>query len=108
MNTSVARRRRLPHAAIFLAAALCGAAAAPAAVASPAKPEQPGLLKILVPLSTAAVPFLLLAALITRLGIGLGFALLLIYPLLFSVLWNLGGLHIETRHDGYEILIDFS
>ncbi len=61
MNMPVPRRRRLPPAAILLAAALFGAGAAPAALASPAKPEQPGRLKILVPLSTAAVPFLLLA-----------------------------------------------
>ena len=46
---------------VLLAAVLLAAAAAPAALASPAKPEQAGQLKILVPLSTAAVPFLLLA-----------------------------------------------
>jgi len=61
MNTPVPQRRRLPRAAILLAVALVSAGAAPAALASPAKPEQAGRLKILVPLSTAAVPLLLLA-----------------------------------------------
>ena len=55
----------------------------------------------------ALFPFLLLAALITRLGNGPGFALLLVYPLVFSVLWNLGGLHIETKSDEKEVLISF-
>jgi hypothetical protein len=52
------------------------------------------------------LPFLLLAALITSWK-GPGFALLLVYPALFSVLWHLGGLRIETGHAGNEVLIDF-
>jgi hypothetical protein len=62
---------------------------------------------LLLALLIALFPFLLLAALITRLGNGPGFALLLVYPLVFSVLWNLGGLHIETKKDGNEVLISF-
>lgn len=50
-------RRR---ASVLLASVLLTAALVPAS-ASPAKPEQPGVLKILVPPSTAAVPFLVLA-----------------------------------------------
>jgi NitT/TauT family transport system substrate-binding protein len=41
--------------------AILFAAALPAALASPAKPEQPNRLKILVPQSTSAIPFLMLA-----------------------------------------------
>jgi ABC-type nitrate/sulfonate/bicarbonate transport system substrate-binding protein len=55
------RRPSVRTAAITLAVVLAAGVAVPAAFASPAKPEQPGRLKILVPLSTAAVPFLLLA-----------------------------------------------
>ena len=46
--------------AVFLAAILV-LAALPPAFARPAKPEQPGVLKILVPQSTSAIPFLMLA-----------------------------------------------
>ena len=55
----------------------------------------------------ALFPFLLLAALLTSLR-GPGFALLLVYPLAISVLWNLGGLHVETKNARSEVLIDFS
>jgi ABC-type nitrate/sulfonate/bicarbonate transport system substrate-binding protein len=48
-------------AAVPLLAAILFAAALPAALASPSKPEQPGRLKILVPQSTSAIPFLMLA-----------------------------------------------
>jgi hypothetical protein len=63
---------------------------------------------LLFALMIVLLPFLLLAALITRLGNGPGFALLLVYPLVFSVLWNLGGLHIETKSGENEVLIAFS
>jgi len=52
-------------------------------------------------------PFLLLAALITYWR-GPGFALLLVYPMALSILWHLGGLHIETKNVKSEVLIDFS
>jgi len=53
-----ARGRSVP---VGLLAAILILAALPAAVARPAKPEQPGALKILVPQSTSAIPFLMLA-----------------------------------------------
>jgi hypothetical protein len=55
----------------------------------------------------ALFPFLLLAALITWRR-GPGFALLLVYPMFFSILWHLGGLHIETKNAENEVLIDFT
>ncbi len=55
----------------------------------------------------ALFPFLLIAALITYWR-GPGFALLLVYPIAFSVLWHLGGLYIETKNAKSEVLIDFS
>jgi len=48
-------------AGVALAAVLLFVAALPPAFASPAKPEQPGVLRILVPQSTSAIPFLMLA-----------------------------------------------
>jgi hypothetical protein len=54
----------------------------------------------------ALFPFLILASVITAWR-GPGFSLLLVYPLAFSVLWNLGGLHIETKNARSEVLIVF-
>lgn len=52
------------------------------------------------------LPFVLLAALLTwRSGPGKG--LLLIYPLMGGVLWNLAGLHVEVASEESEILFDF-
>jgi hypothetical protein len=63
---------------------------------------------LLAALLIAVLPLLLLAALITAsAGKGPGFALLLVYPLLASVLWNLGGLHVETKNARSEFLIVF-
>jgi hypothetical protein len=55
----------------------------------------------------ALLPFVLLAALITSWR-GPGLALFLVYPMAFSLLWNLGGLHVETKNARSEVLIDFS
>jgi hypothetical protein len=63
---------------------------------------------IVIALLLVLLPFILLAALITRRFNGPGFALLLVYPMLFAVLWHLGGLHIETKSDENEVLIDFA
>jgi hypothetical protein len=52
------------------------------------------------------LPALLLAALVT-LGRGPGARLLLVYPLLASVLWNLGGLTIDVHQMDRSLLIDF-
>ena len=52
------------------------------------------------------LPFVLIAALATW-GRGTGRVLLLAYPLVWAVLWNLSGLHIETKSAGTDLLIDF-
>lgn len=52
------------------------------------------------------LPFVLLAALVTR-GRGTGRVLLLAYPMLWSVLGNLSGLHIEVNAVGESVLVDF-
>jgi len=52
------------------------------------------------------LPFVLLAALVT-LRRGPGLVLLAVYPLLFSVLWNLSGLHIEARDAHHDVLVSF-
>ena len=52
------------------------------------------------------LPFVFLAALVTRRR-GPGMSLMAIYPMLFSVLWNLSGLHIETRDAENDVLISF-
>jgi len=52
------------------------------------------------------LPFVLLAALLS-LGRGPGMSLLAVYPLLFSLLWNLSDLHIETRDAENDVLISF-
>jgi len=54
----------------------------------------------------ALLPLVVLAALLTWRN-GPGPRLLLVYPLLFSVLWHLSGLHIETRNAEKELLISF-
>ncbi len=54
----------------------------------------------------ALLPFLLLAALLTCYR-GPGFALLVVYPLFFSTLSNLGGLRIDVKSAQNELLIDF-
>lgn len=52
------------------------------------------------------LPFVLLAALLTW-GRGTGRVLLLAYPLLWSVLGNLSGLHVDVDGGGKSILVDF-
>jgi len=61
---------------------------------------------ILAALMIVLLPFMLLGALIT-LRRGPGAALLLVYPLLASVLWNLGGLTIDVHQKESALLIDF-
>jgi hypothetical protein len=62
---------------------------------------------VVLALLIVLLPFLLLGALFT-LRRGPGLAILLIYPLFLSVLWHLGGLHIETENAESEVLIDFA
>ena len=61
---------------------------------------------LLAALMLVLLPFVLLAALVT-LGRGPGPRLLLVYPLLGSVLWNLGGLTIDVEEKERVLLIDF-
>jgi hypothetical protein len=61
---------------------------------------------LLAALMLVLLPFLLLAALVTW-GRGPGPRLLLVYPLLVSVLWNLGGLTIDVNQKQSAFLIDF-
>jgi hypothetical protein len=61
---------------------------------------------LLAALMLVLLPFLLLAALFTWWR-GPGPRLLLIYPLLGSVLWNLGGLTIDVGQKDRVLLIDF-
>lgn len=61
---------------------------------------------ILAVLLVAILPFVALAALLTWRR-GPGRLLLLMYPMLASVLWNLSGLHIETKDAESEFLISF-
>lgn len=63
---------------------------------------------LLAGLMILILPFVLLAALVTLRG-GPGFRLLLVYPLLASVLWHLGGLTIDVDQPakGGALLIDF-
>ena len=53
------------------------------------------------------LPFVLIAALVTR-GRGTGLMLLLAYPLVWSVLWHLSGLHVEVQNAKTDLLIDFT
>jgi hypothetical protein len=52
------------------------------------------------------LPFVLIAYLVTR-GQGTARTLLLAYPLVWSVLGNLSGLHVETREAESDVLVDF-
>jgi hypothetical protein len=61
---------------------------------------------VLAAVMLVLLPFMLLAALATW-GRGPGPRLLLIYPLLASVLWNLGGLTIDVDQKERTLLIDF-
>ncbi len=63
---------------------------------------------LLAALMILVLPFMLLAALVT-LRSGPGVRLLLVYPLLASVLWNLGGLivDVDQKAKGSALLIDF-
>jgi len=61
---------------------------------------------ILWALMLVLLPFVLVAAVVTWRR-GPGAALLAAYPLLFSVLWNLSGLHVETRDADNDVLISF-
>jgi hypothetical protein len=63
---------------------------------------------LLAALMILALPFMLLAAFVT-LRSGPGVRLLLVYPLLASVLWNLGGLivDVDQKAKGSALLIDF-
>lgn len=61
---------------------------------------------LLAALMLLLLPLLLLAALVTS-GRGPGLRLLLVYPLLGSVLWHLGGLTVDVGQKDGEFLIDF-
>jgi hypothetical protein len=63
---------------------------------------------LLAALMILALPFLLLGALVTA-GRGPGWRLLLVYPLVASVLWHLGGLtvDVEQRRKDSAFLIEF-
>jgi hypothetical protein len=61
---------------------------------------------LLAALMLVLLPVLLLGALVTWPN-GPGPRLLLVYPLLFSVLWNLGGLTIDVEQKQRMLLIDF-
>lgn len=52
------------------------------------------------------LPFVLIAYLVTW-GQGTGRTLLLAYPLVWSILWNLSGLHVETKSAETDVLVDF-
>ncbi len=61
---------------------------------------------LLAALMLVLLPFMLLAALVTW-GRGPGPRLLLVYPLLVSVIWNLGGLSIDVDDKDRALLVDF-
>jgi hypothetical protein len=63
---------------------------------------------LLFVLMLVLLPFMLLAALLTSWR-GPGWRLLLVYPLLAAVVWNLGGLtiDIDTDEKGRTLLVDF-
>jgi hypothetical protein len=62
---------------------------------------------LLAALLIVLFPFLLLAALLTWRR-GPGPALLVLYPLLAGILWNMSGLHVEARNAETDLLIDFT
>ncbi len=77
------------------------------------KPDKYGLLLpillvwiLLFALMIILAPFVLIAALFTWKS-GQGKLLLLTYPLLISLLFQLSGLHIETRRSEQSVLIAF-
>lgn len=61
---------------------------------------------VLAALMLVLLPFLLLTAVLTAWS-GPGPRLLFVYPLVASVLWNLGGLTIDVESQAKRILIDF-
>jgi len=61
---------------------------------------------ILAALLIAVFPFMLIGALVTWRTYP-GRLLLLIYPMLAAVLWNLSGLHVEVKDAENDILIAF-
>ncbi len=61
---------------------------------------------LLAALLIVLLPFLLLGALFSA-GRGPGFRLLLIYPLLAVLVWNLGGLVIDVNQKKSALSIDF-
>jgi len=61
---------------------------------------------ILAALLLVLLPFMLLAAILTWRR-GPGRFLVLLYPMLASILWNLSGLHVETKDAENEFLISF-
>lgn len=61
---------------------------------------------LLAALMLLALPFLVIAALVTA-GRGPGLRLLLIYPGLAAALWHLGGLSIDIDKKESAFLIDF-
>lgn len=61
---------------------------------------------LLAALMLILLPFALLFALLTA-GRGPGPRLLLAYPLLWSVIWHLSGLHVETRDADTDVLFSF-
>jgi hypothetical protein len=52
------------------------------------------------------LPFVLIAFL-TYWGRGTARVLLFAYPHVWAVLWNLSGLHVETKDAGADVLVDF-
>jgi hypothetical protein len=54
----------------------------------------------------AVLPLLILAAIFTWRQ-GLGFKLLLVYPLFFSILWSMSGLYVEVKERNKDILFYF-
>jgi len=61
---------------------------------------------LLAALMLVLLPFMVLAALITWQH-GPGMRLLLVYPLIVAVIWNLGGLTIDVEQKQRTLLIDF-
>jgi hypothetical protein len=61
---------------------------------------------LLAAVMLAVLPFLLLGTLFS-LRRGPGLRLLLVYPLLVAVLWNLGGLTIDVEQERSAFLLDF-
>ncbi len=62
---------------------------------------------LLFALLLVLLPLVLLAAILSA-PWGPGFRLLLVYPLLVAVLFNLSGLHIDVRDARHELYLHFS